>query len=82
MFSTRFNIILSEPQRLGLSDSEATLLLDETVAAYVEEFKEICRLYGVVEYRRRNDSTHIERTAVGILPLFDTVVNKFDINLL
>ncbi len=45
MFSTRFNIILSEPQRLGLSDSEATLLLDETVAAYVEEFK---RRYTVI----------------------------------
>lgn len=39
MFPTRFNIVISEPKKLGLSDSETTRLLDETVVAYVEDFK-------------------------------------------
>ncbi|MCH5154676.1 MAG: hypothetical protein J1F71_05635 [Clostridiales bacterium] len=39
MFSTRFDIIISDPAELGLSDDQAKLLLNKVVAAYYADFQ-------------------------------------------
>lgn len=40
MYSTRFNIILSQPKELGLNDNQVMLLMDKVVAAYFENFRD------------------------------------------
>ncbi len=40
MFPTRFNIVLSDPKKLGLNDTQAALLLDKVVAAYFDSFRD------------------------------------------
>ncbi|MCH5155449.1 MAG: hypothetical protein J1F69_02480 [Clostridiales bacterium] len=39
MFSTRFNIIISDPAELDLSDDQAKLLLNKIVTCYFEDFQ-------------------------------------------
>lgn len=39
MFPTRFNIIISDPSELGLSDDQAKLLLNKIVTCYYENFQ-------------------------------------------
>lgn len=60
MFPTRFNIILSEPKKLGLSDSQAVLLLDKVVAAYYDSFKtrySVTTLFSTDIYNLSGDKT-------------------------
>lgn len=40
MFPTRFNIVISHPSDLGLSDEQSRLLLNKVVASYYDNFKE------------------------------------------
>ena len=39
MYPTRFDIIISDPSELGLSDDQAKLLLNKVVASYYEDFQ-------------------------------------------
>lgn len=60
MFPTRFNIILSEPKKLGLSDSQAVLLMDKVVAAYYDSFKDrysVSTLFSTDIYNLSGDKT-------------------------
>lgn len=66
MYPTRFNIIISEPSELGLSDSQATLLLDKVVTSYYDDFK---ARYSVVnmfvsDMYALSDNEFIEFTAI------------------
>ncbi len=38
MYPTKFNIVISNPEEIGLTDSQAVILLDKIVAAYYKDF--------------------------------------------
>lgn len=46
MYPTRFDIVISDPEQLGLSDDQAVLLLNKVVTEYYNDFKQ---RYAVTE---------------------------------
>ncbi len=46
MHPTQFDIIISNPKRLGLSDSQTKILLDKIVTAYYDDFKDRYSITG------------------------------------
>lgn len=73
MYPTRFNIIISEPNKLGLSDTQAKLLLNKVVACYLEDFKVRYSITGMLvgETFKLSESTIME-----FVDIYDSYIGK------
>lgn len=73
MYPTRFNIIISEPKKLGLSDTQAKLLLNKTVASYLADFKS---RYSITVKLANETFTLSENTMTEFVDIYDSYTAK------
>ena len=73
MFPTRFNIIISEPSKLGLSDAQAKLLLNKVVESYLADFK---TRYSVTNMLAEETFKLSENSVMEFVDIYDSYVSK------
>ncbi len=70
-FPTRFDIIVSEPDELGLTDNQVKLLLDKIVSSYFDDFK---HRYSVTNMFATNLYTLSANSVWEFVDAYDTYV--------
>lgn len=75
MYPTRFNVVLSEPKKLGLNDDQATLLLDKVIAAYFENFAD---RYTVSDMFSSDIYTMSSNDIIEFIDAYDVYKTAFD----
>ncbi len=62
-YPTRFDIVLSEPAELGLTDNEAVLLVEKVVAAYYDDFADrysVTKIFPSETFDISNSQSNVE----------------------
>ena len=75
MFSTRFDIIISDPSELDLSDDQAKLLLNKVVTCYYEDFK---TRYSVTRMFAENSYTLSQNENLEFADIYDIYLQSLD----
>lgn len=75
MFPSRFDIIISDPAELGLSDDQAKLLLNKIVACYYEDFQ---NRYSVTQMFAENMYTLSANNRLEFTEIYDIYLQSLD----
>lgn len=75
MHSTRFNIVISNPSGIGLSDDQAKTLLNKVVACYYEDFK---TRYSVRSMFAENMYVLSQNESLEFIDIYDIYVQSLD----
>ncbi|MDE6201816.1 MAG: YkyA family protein [Clostridiales bacterium] len=75
MYSTRFDIIISDPAELGLSDDQAKLLLNKIVACYYKDFQ---KRYSVTKMFAENSYTLSQNVNMEFTDIYDIYSQSLD----
>lgn len=75
MFSTRFDIIISDPAELDLSDDQAKLLLNKIVACYYKDFQ---KRYSVTKMFAENSYALSQNSDMEFADIYDNYLQSLD----